>query len=165
VNQIAAMTSSVKHDWETPEKILGVVRSVLGPIYLDPCTSLSNPVGAERFYVPKDDGLSKQWRGTVYMNSPYGRELSKWVKKASAEEGATAIIGLIPARPDTRWFQDYCNPSTSSATAVCFWRGRLTFVGAPAPALFPSALVLWTGDRRITRLFCDVTSKYGAVWR
>ena len=50
------------------------------------------------------------------------------------------IIALLPARVDTKWFQEDIFPT---AAAICFWKGRLTFLGAPAPALFPSAVVYW----------------------
>ena len=50
-----------------------------------------------------------------------------------------SIIALVPARPDPKWFA-FC---WDTAQAICFWRGRLKFVGAPSSAPFPSALVYW----------------------
>ena len=43
------------------------------------------------------------------MNPPYGRQISKWMKKAFASrehEGAT-VVCLVPARTDMRWWHDY----------------------------------------------------------
>lgn len=42
------------------------------------------------------------------MNSPYGREIGRWVEKAYREslKGA-AVVCLLPARTDTAWFHDY----------------------------------------------------------
>jgi site-specific DNA-methyltransferase (adenine-specific) len=72
------------------------------------------------------------------MNPPYGREIAQWFSKAfwSAMDGAT-VVCLLPARPETRWWQHYIR----AASHVTFIRGRLRFVGAPYNAPFPSALV------------------------
>ena len=47
-------------------------------------------------------------------------------------------VMLLPARTDTRWWE-----SLITADALLFWRGRLRFVGAPAPAPFPSVIAYW----------------------
>ena len=43
------------------------------------------------------------------MNPPYGTGIGAWVRKAyeSALLGAT-VVCLVPARTDTRWWQDCC---------------------------------------------------------
>ena len=146
---LATLHSSERHDWQTPECVLERVRRV-APIAIDPCTSASNPTGAERAFTVEEDGLAQSWGlhllgldGLVYVNPPYGRELPKWVNKSWSEalEGVEVVL-LAPARTDTKWFAR----ASSSANARAFWRGRLTFVGAPHPAPFPSALWYW-GDR------------------
>ena len=43
-------------------------------------------------------------------------------------------IALVPGRIDTRWFQNHIG----QARSLCFVRSRITFVGAPDPAKFPS---------------------------
>jgi hypothetical protein len=164
VNRLAPMMSSVKSDWETPDEVLDLVREVFGgEIDLDPCSVKGNPTGAGEHFYPPLDGLAMSWHGRVFLNPPYGRALPAWVKKASTERADT--IGLVPARPDTRWFQDWCAPPTG-ADAVCFWRGRLTFKGAPHPAPFPSALVLWCDRPRVMLRgrFASVFGKKGAIW-
>ena len=147
--------SSVKHDWQTPDSVLDLVEQ-FRHIRLDPCTTLDNPVGAEEFFTPADDGLSKDWQmergGLIYVNPPYGRELKKWVGKVVSETSrrpfqsnrlGTEVILLIPARPDTaNWQQGIFN----NADAVCFVQGRIKFRGAHSGAPFPSALVYF-GDR------------------
>ena len=71
------------------------------------------------------------------MNPPYGREISKWVRKAyeTALQGAT-VVCLLPARTDTAWWHDYCMRGD-----ITFIRGRLKFGGCANPAPFPSAVV------------------------
>lgn len=42
------------------------------------------------FYTPDDDGLEQVWKGAVWCNPPYRREIGKWVKKA-AESNTTVV--------------------------------------------------------------------------
>jgi hypothetical protein len=45
--------------------------------------------------------VAQGWR---WMNPPYGREIGKWVKKASEEK---YTVCLLPARTDTKYFHKY----------------------------------------------------------
>jgi len=137
----AALLSSEKMDWETPDNVLELVRQI-APIGLDPCTTLKNPTGAMSTYIRH--GLQAPWDtcplGLVYCNPPYGRELPAWTRKMrDSSDGDIELIGLVPARPDTRWWHQ----NITTADAICFWRGRLKFKGAPSAAPFPSALPYW----------------------
>lgn len=152
VANLAPMMSSAKMDWRTPRAVLDRVCR-LGPIGLDPCPSpdAANWIAEVNTPWPEYDGLTADWAvvygsayqpGPVFVNPPYGRALAAWMGKC-AEEAARGreIIGLVPARPDTRWFK-HC----WSANAICFWRGRIKFEtdsGPMAPAPFPSALPYW----------------------
>jgi hypothetical protein len=139
-----ALLKSEKQDWNTPPQILELVRKV-GPIGLDPATTPDNPVQAYEFMaLPKWNGLSEPWDpqltdSLVYCNPPYGRALKDWAARF-ADEGRKGceLITLTPARPDTRWWRHM-----TTADVICFWRGRIKFVGAPAPAPFPSAICYW----------------------
>jgi site-specific DNA-methyltransferase (adenine-specific) len=162
-----ALLASGDMTWQTPECVLERVRK-LGPIALDPCTNADNPVGAERFYTPRDFGLSKPWAedaagGLVYVNSPYGRELPEWVVKCVAEAALGAeMVALVPSRTDTRWF----NAALDSCQALAFWRGRVKFRGAKDCAPFPSALFYW-GARQweFAVAFRDVCRvSVGGIW-
>jgi hypothetical protein len=140
----AALLKSERDTWNTPQLIVDIVRQVGGGrIALDPCGNAGSIVGADREYRLEngDDGLRDPWTvgGLVYVNPPYGREIGPWVERCydQARLGAP-VIALLPARPDTRWFR-----SCWKAAAICFIRGRLTFLGAPSPAPFPSVLVYW----------------------
>jgi hypothetical protein len=112
-----------------------------------------------------DNGLTADWQlwarghGLVYMNPPYGRELAAWMSKAEDESlYGTEIIALVPARPDTRWFQGACQQKGGQTPTILFWKGRLKFKGAPACAPFPSALFYW-GPRH--ERFCEVFAGKG----
>jgi phage N-6-adenine-methyltransferase len=163
----APLLSSAKADWCTPQVVLHIVYQ-FGPVALDPCASREGLVIArEMFFGPPDgvDGLRASWTrsgpGVVFCNPPYGRGIDAWMLKARSEvrDQGAEVVALVPARPDTRWWRDYCAPPRSDA--VCFWHGRLTFEGAPSPAPFPSALVYW-GPRRYR--FADVFARVGSIW-
>jgi phage N-6-adenine-methyltransferase len=109
-----------------------------------------------------EDALSVDWKGTVFLNPPYGRQVGKWVRKAreSARDG-TVIVCLLPARTDTKWFQNVWD-----AQYVVFIFGRLKFGEATTPAPFPSVLAIFGDpqdlppDRELTFL-----AEYGTVVR
>jgi hypothetical protein len=136
----------------TPAYILGPVRADLGGIIgLDPCTTADNPVGADRFYTPADDGLARPWCGqswapSIYCNPPYGKAREPWAARC-ANVGVLMcqrVILLMPAATDTRIFQK----AVSTAAAVVFIRGRVKFgVLRPnrrqAAASHPSVLIGW----------------------
>lgn len=149
----ASSSSTSSDEWCTPESVLERVRQV-GDIMLDPCTSKENPVGAESIFTIDDDGLAATWEfgGLVFVNPPYS-QAKLWAAKIAEEAIACEIVSLVAARPDTAWFRELC---WDSADAVCFWRGRITFVGAPNPAPFPSCLT-YHGPRvrRFERAFAD----------
>ena len=151
MNKLAPLMASERPDWNTPQVIVSMVfRFFDGDPDLDPCSNASSIVGAKMMWRLEDgqDGLARSWEdhGTVYVNPPYGREIWGWIKKCFNEwvrGNVEQVIALVPARVDTRWFAE----CWETARAICFWRGRLTFLGAPAPAPFPSALVYWGANQ------------------
>lgn len=155
------LMSSARETWCTPRVVLDAL-APLGRIALDPCSNPHSIVGARRSLSLEtgDDGLAESWGradGLVYVNPPFGRAAPAWVGKAIAEAyRGTEIVMLLPARTDTRWWCDLAG----SAQAIAFWRGRLTFLGAPAPAPFPTALVYWGGR---TRTFVDAMRPRSAM--
>jgi phage N-6-adenine-methyltransferase len=146
---VHAGNSSTSENWETPKVLLEQLYNVFGAFDLDPCSPTSNGrttfVKAKAYFTEADDGLSLPWFGTVFMNPPYGRSIHHWTAKAKAEVeqgNAKLVIGLIPARPDTRyWHRD-----VAGSASVLFLRGRLRFGEAEQVAPFPSCLVLWGGS-------------------
>ena len=79
------------------------------------------------------------------MNPPYGREIGKWVKKASETGGATGnlVVCLLPTRTDTAWWHDYIEGKAE----IRFIRGRLKFGGSKNSAPFPSVVVIFRARR------------------
>ncbi len=142
----AAVMSSARQSWNTPECVLERVRRV-DAVGLDPCSNPSSIVGAKVEWSLEngDNGLIMPWGeyGLVFVNPEYGRGIGKWMALCAIEAvNHTEIIALVPARTDARWFN-----YAWSADAICFWTGRLRFLGAPSSAPFPSAVVYW-GPRK-----------------
>lgn len=99
--------------------------------------------------------------------SPYGREIGKWIKKAYEEsrKDNCMVIGLIPSRTDTLWFHNYI----MKANEIRFVKGRLKFLKDGmeiSSATFPSIVVVWKkelniGEQpKISTYFKDIEEKY-----
>lgn len=114
--------SSRKQAWETPQPFF----QRLGDEFrfdIDVCATVNN-TKVPKFLLIIDNPLQQTWRGTVWMNPPYGRVIAKWVQKAIEESrhGVT-VVCLLPARTDTRWWHDY----VMKAAEVRLIKGRLRF--------------------------------------
>jgi phage N-6-adenine-methyltransferase len=134
--------SSATPEWSTPQDFFEDLDKEFG-FETDVCATNDNHKCA-KFYTKESDGLSVNWTGVCWMNPPYGREIGKWIRKAyeSSLSGAT-VVCLIPARTDTKYFQDYCLPYGE----IRFIRGRLKFGGSKNSAPFPSAVVVFRGEK------------------
>lgn len=135
-----ALFTSETPEWYTPDLIVDRVRMVLGVIDIDPCSnSKENPrIPAREHYTKDDDGLSREWKGTVYMNPPYGREIGDWtgyLKEQYEQGNVTEAIALVPSRTDTEWFKEL------RRYPRCFIWGRLKFSESENSAPFPSMAV------------------------
>ena len=132
------MFSSKTDLWSTPQDLFDDLDRVYR-FEVDVCATPENAKCAV-FYTREQDGLAQDWRGTCWMNPPYGREIGKWVSKArlSAEENGATVVCLLPARTDTRWWHEHC-----SLGHITFIKGRLKFGGSKNGAPFPSAIVVF----------------------
>jgi len=132
---------SQRGDWETPQELFDELDHEFG-FDLDACATKEN-AKCPIFFSPDDDALKLDWRGVVWMNPPYGREIGLWVAKAfeSALLGAT-VVCLLPARTDTRYFHSFCGGSELVHAEIRFIKGRLHFDGK-GPAPFPSMIVIF----------------------
>lgn len=129
--------------WLTPRWIL----DPLGHFDTDPCSADNMPWStADRMITKEEDGLATEWRGRVWLNPPYGREGTPFMKKmAHYAIGGGTGIALLFARTDTSQWQDWIFPFCKG---VMFLRRRVGFclrdgtVQPPSPA--PSALVAYS---------------------
>jgi phage N-6-adenine-methyltransferase len=133
------MFTSVTDEWETPREFFDAVNAVYR-FDLEVCATHAN-AKCGRYFTKGENGLAQTWSGVCWMNPPYGREISLWVRKAyeSSLVAGLVVVCLLPARTDTRWWHDYV---IAHAASIRFLRGRLRFSGR-GPAPFPSALVVF----------------------
>jgi phage N-6-adenine-methyltransferase len=131
------MFSSKSDSWETPQSLFNELNQEFH-FTLDVCATNEN-TKCNIWFTPWLDGLDQDWKGTCWMNPPYGREIGNWVKKAyeSSLRGAT-VVCLLPSRTDTKWWHDYCMKGE-----IRFIKGRLKFSGCKNAAPFPSAIVIF----------------------
>ena len=129
--------SSKSNEWSTPQDFYDQLDKEFH-FSLDVAADAGNAKCA-RYYTQADDGLAQSWDNTtVFCNPPYGREIGKWVKKASQAQGGVVVM-LIPARTDTKYFHEYIYKKAE----IRFLKGRLKFGGSKNSAPFPSMVVVF----------------------
>jgi len=131
--------SSKSNEWETPQDFFNILDKEF-MFDIDVCATKENSK-CKRWYEIRDNGLSKSWNDhRVWCNPPYGREIGKWVKKASEATGGVVVM-LIPARTDTKYFHEYIYQKLN--VEIRFIKGRLKFGGHSNSAPFPSMVVIF----------------------
>lgn len=137
-------------EWLTPPWLLKAIAATGFRFDLDPCHPLEGTPWAhllpERTFTVEDDGLTKPWSGSVWMNPPYSGA-GDWMAKLAVHGDGMA---LVFARCETLWWFNHVWPKTSG---LLFFEGRLTFHhldGQPAKTGHnsggPSVLIAY-GDR------------------
>lgn len=136
------LMSSNSNEWATPISFYQELDKEFH-FTLDPCATDENHK-CSKYYTINDDGLSKSWDNErVFCNPPYGREISKWVKKAYEEnEKGAFVVMLLPARTDTKYFHEYIY----NKHEIRFLKGRLKFNESKQSAPFPSMIVIMNGS-------------------
>ncbi len=127
-----ALMSSKEVCWSTPQWLFDQLDAEFH-FTLDVCAVPTN-AKCPNYFTPEVDGLQQEWAGVCWMNPPYGRSITDWVKKAYETSlcGHT-VVCLLPARTDTKWFHEYCTKGE------CRWiKGRLKFGASKNSATFPS---------------------------
>src|SRR5690242_13674477 len=122
------VVSSKKVEWFTPPDLAQRIKEFLGEIDLDPCADPGCSTPARHHEI--ENGLGMFWRGRVFISTPYGRHIKKWVDKALSDPLDEAVL-LVPSNTATGWFQP-CFEHT-----ICFLAKRLIFSGAGRVAPFP----------------------------
>ena len=125
------MFSSATDNWSTPKDVYRTLDAEFC-FDFDPC-----PLHADF------DGLSLEWGGVNFVNPPYS-QIKAWCKKSYEEwkKGKTVVM-LIPSRTDTKYWHDYI----MKASEIRFIRGRLKFGDSKNSAPFPSAIIIFRGEK------------------
>lgn len=156
----SALFSSDRGDWQTPPDFFQRIDAMFH-FTLDVCASHSNALckdyfttrelvqHRERMYTtPAPQGcFSLPWPPGIYwMNPPYGRKIGEFVKRFIDQCRGNTGVALLPARTDTKWFQD-----CAGGCSALFIEGHIKFVGADNGAPFPSVLLAAGRDRHKLR--------------
>jgi phage N-6-adenine-methyltransferase len=117
------------NEWYTPAEYISAARSVMGGIDLDPASSdqANETVKATKYYTIRDNGLSKEWHGRVWLNPPYANKIIKpFIEKLclhTACGDVTEAIILVNNATETAWF----NALIKAASAIVFPKKRIQF--------------------------------------
>ena len=76
----SGLFSSRTDEWATPDDFFQKLDDEFH-FDLDVCATPEN-AKCKRYFTKEQDGLKQEWKGTCWMNPPYGRQISLWVKKA-----------------------------------------------------------------------------------
>ncbi len=149
----------------TPPVYIESARAVMGKFDLDPASNemAQQNINADNFYTIDDDGLTKEWRGKVWMNPPYTARvinifISKLVSHFEAGEVTEAIV-LTNNNTDTSWFHEAAN----TASAICFTSGRINFLKRDGSKSSPTngQSFIYFGNNQ--EAFKEVFSQHGLV--
>lgn len=130
-------------EWYTPPEIFSALKEHFD---LDPCSpGIDHWVPTDYIYTQKDDGLSKNWKGFVFMNPPFGGRNGHvpWlVKFLNHADG----IAIVRAYTSAAWFHEYA----VKADAMLFPKGKTKFIrpdGSIGKSPGHGVVLLAMGDR------------------
>jgi len=135
----SGLFTSRSEEWETPNYVYLPLNSEF-KFQVDVCATTEN-AKCKIYFDKSVDGLKSEWSPfRCWMNPPYGREISKWMKKAFTESQRGAlVVCLIPSRTDTKWWHNWVMKSSE----VRFVSGRINFSTSKNSAPFPSCIVIY----------------------
>lgn len=169
VNVLKPLFTSNSDNWTTDKKLFNILNSLFH-FNIDLSASFNNNK-CEFYYssivysltpflrdvwikefggILAHSSLTAIWKGSCFLNPPYS-EIELWAEKAykSSIENNALIAFLIPARVDTKYFQDFCFKSQY----IVYLRGRQKFgkgrEGGRGSAPFPSCLVLFGANEHL----------------
>jgi phage N-6-adenine-methyltransferase len=129
-----------ENEWYTPAEYIEAARRVLGAIDLDPASSddAQRVVQAKDYFTREQDGLTRKWKGRIWLNPPYSQPaIQQFAEKLVAEYEAHRVreaIVLTHNYTDTAWF----HALASVSTAILFTRGRVGFVNPEGKSCNPT---------------------------
>lgn len=145
-----------RNHWGTPPEVFDPLHLEFG-FGLDAAATLAT-AKVQRYVGPGShlapDAFKADWSAlsggdAVWLNSPYGRGVHRWMALANRWGQRVTVCVLVFARTDTRWWWDSVFGMDGAVAAeVRFKKGRIKFIdprtgkpGDAAPA--PSCLVVY----------------------
>lgn len=126
------------------------LRKAMGGFDLDPAAGCEPTPIADNRYTKEDDGLSKEWYGTVWLNPPFS-DKNTWYGKLANEYkvgNIDAAVALAQVGTDAQWFHDHF----STADLICFIEGRDCYY-QDGRENFASMIGVWNPTDEITDHF------------
>ena len=126
-------------EYETPDEIFLPLKQEFD-ISLDVAASSKNNK-CDEYYTKEMDAFTKDWDKAFWMNPPWGRDLKKWVQRASEQvkiHGVTGVL-LLPVRTNTQWWHKYI---INENQEVRFLKGEIKFNGMDRGLWLPVAIVV-----------------------
>jgi len=109
IKTLQTLTSAKSDEHNTPAFLAIAARSVMGGIDLDPMSNFeaNETIGAHHIFTKTDDGLSKRWRGRVWLNPPFSLAdfaVSKLIASYESGDVSEAIL-LLKSAVETKRYQ------------------------------------------------------------
>ena len=144
-------------EWYTPPEVF----KALGIKFnLDPCSpGKRHWVPAKHVYTKRDNGLKKPWRGSVFVNPPFGERFGQvpWIEKFIQHGNG---ILLVRAYTSSSWWHDLM----PEMEAIAFPRGKTKFIkpnGEVGRSPGHGVALAAIGKRHVNAL---TRSNIGMVW-
>ncbi|MCX6753685.1 MAG: DNA N-6-adenine-methyltransferase [Candidatus Nomurabacteria bacterium] len=160
--------NSGNNEWYTPKEYVEAARSVMGSIDTDPASSLiaNEIVKATQYFTEEQNGITKEWKGNVWMNPPYAQPLisqftSAVTDKFISSEIDQAVI-LVNNATETKWFQKMLSVASCG---VCFLKRRIKFLniyGEPTGSPLQGQCIIYFGNN--INSFYEYFSQYGSIF-
>lgn len=124
-----ASRSSKSSEYGTPLSLYNKLNLIFN-FEIDPCAWPDNYLDTRQFYTKEEDGLKRLWNGNTFINPPFGAGANEWITKMHNEASRRfdQYVMLLPARTDTRWFQDLIVGQYYKDSFIYFLKGRFKFI-------------------------------------
>lgn len=140
---IGQIGTSKSIEYSTPNAIIEPLIKEFS-IERDVCASITNHK-LPLYWTKDDDALIQEWKGNCWMNPPFDRNLSKWVRKAHSEakkHGGNKVC-LIPVRSNTKWWAE-----VSPDAEIRFINGEVNFNDEPRGLWMPMCIIIFGDDAK-----------------
>lgn len=146
-------------EFGTPPEFVRPLSEAVDGFDLDPASGAERTAHASTRFTKEDDGLSREWFGTVWLNPPFS-EKERWVRRARAQvadENVQTAVVLLPVDTSTQLFHEH----VTAAPVVCFVEGRLSFTGGDRNPNFGILLAVF-GE--VSDQLLDALDRKGVVY-